>query len=578
MSRSWDAIVVGGGPAGCAASTILSRWGRRVLLIERERFPRYHPGESLAPASWKVFDAMGVGERVAAAGFVLKSGSTFVWGPRRDRWSVYYGPLTERPPALQVRRDELDHLLLRHASDCGVAVREGCRATGLVTVADRVVGVRFQAHGGHDETAEAPWLLDASGTNGFVARRLGLLEFEPDLANAAAWGYWEGGGRLPGRESGNTLCTDDEHGMTWHLPLDDRTGLACVGALVLPAATPLLRREPRHLYQRMLRRSDVLSALLDGASQVGPFRVAPAGAYCASRLAGPGWLLLGDAACFVDPVIAGGVQLALHHAVVAAVVANTVLEEPGVEVEAAALYDRTYRQQYDAFARVARNVYRPAPSRPAGEDAAAPVEAAAPPGAASQAMPEGLGDRVSLLSLVSGLPVPALLRAVGEHIARRGRAAERGGAAVTLGEEEGFAFLTRVFHAERLATNRARRVGEELGDDSVVRLAPGAALGAQLFLPPEGGRRLVRRRAAANRYGDRFQLDRDLERLLSSLDGGCPCSDVERRLGMVSEGDEAGRVAFRRWLEVLADQALIEWHRPDGPPPLRLEEDIACAG
>lgn len=573
MIAGWDAIVVGGGPAGCAVSTTLAAWGRRVLLLEGERFPRYHAGESLSPGCWRVLDGMGAGAAVREAGFVPKAGSTFVRGPRRERWSVYYGQSEEERLALHVRRAEFDQILLQQAAAAGVEVREGCRVRRLLDDGDRVVGVGFDLPSGAGRTAEAPWVVDASGRDAFIARRLGLIEYEPRLANGVLWAYWREAGRLPGREAGNLLYADHELGATWSVPIDD--GVVCAGAVVRPSALESLRAEPDRLYARMMAAPDAVAPLLAGARQTGPLRVGSASAYCATRLAGEGWLLVGDAACFVDPIISGGVQLALHNGELAALVVNTVLDEPALEGEAAAHYDRLYREQYDAFVRIAVNVYDPPPAEqvpaapPAGPSPGPPAGAGAPPDA---------GDRLSFLSVVSGLPRHRLVPALGEHAMLRGRAAERRGVAMTLGEEEGFAFLTRLFHRERLQANRARRIGEELTGDSVLRLAAGATIGAELFLPDGGQRRLTARRAVANRFGDRFEASRELDALLTLVDGRRPCDEVERRFGERLGAGRIGADAFRRWIQLLADEGLIEWQREGDRVLLSAGEGTPCAG
>jgi flavin-dependent dehydrogenase len=573
MTAGWDVIVIGGGPAGCTVAATLSGWGRRTLLLEGARFPRYHPGESLSPACWTVLDGLGVGAAVRDAGFVTKAGSTFVWGPRRERWSVYYGQAGDDRLALQVRRAEFDHILLRHAAAAGVAVREACRVRQLLRDGDRVVGVLYDDQDGGTQTAEAPWVVDATGRDAFIARRLGLIEYEPGLANGVVWAYWEGGGRLAGRAAGNTLFVDHEDGVTWSVPLDD--GTLCAGAVIRPAGRDSLREEPDRLYRRSIAALDAVEPQLTGARRTGPVRVGSASAYCASRLAGPGWLLVGDAACFVDPIIAGGVQLALHHGALAALVLNTVLDEPESEAGAAALYNRLYRQQYDAFARIASNVYGPVTD----ETAPAPIDAVAgrPPDGA--ALPADAGDRLAFLSVVSGLPRHRLPQALGEHAMPRRRAEDRRGGAISLGEEEGFAFLTRLFHRERLRAGRARRIDEELAGESMLRQAPGAEIGPQLFLPAAGERRLVRRRAAANRFGDRFEPSRALEVLLAQLDGSRTCSEVEQRFGEeLGAGWQPDRAAFRRWIELLADQGLVEWQRRDDRVLAPVTDGAACAG
>jgi hypothetical protein len=262
-------------------------------------------------------------------------------------------------------------------------------------------------------------------------------------------------------------------------------------------------------------------------------------------MAGPGWVLVGDAASFVDPIISPGVQTALSQARLAAVAVETALVGPERWQEATAHYDLCGRRDYEAFAAAAANVY--------GSLGSSLPDA--PPGARAEG-----GARLPFLSLVSGLPVPALLGSLAAHMGRRQQAAQRDGTAVVFGEEEGFAFLSRRFHEDRLRAGRADRVSGELADGAVVRLAPGVSDGEQPFLPAGEAPTLVRRRAVRNRFGDRFRASRELEALVALLPEGRTCAALRHAFAeRLGTGREVGEAAFRDWLNLLADQGLVEW-------------------
>ena len=541
MNAGWEAIVAGGGPAGSVCAALLARCGRRVLLLERERFPRDHVGESLSPAASRIFEAVGAGDALGRAGFMIKSGATFAWGPQAPEWTISYGDAA--PPALQARRAELDHILLEHAARSGVDVRQGCRVTAALRDGDRIVGVRLAEADGSERDEWAPWVIDATGRGSHLARRLGPRQPCRDLQHSAVWSYWEDAGRLPGRDAGNTVWARNELGALWYVPLDDRTNRVIVGVVVGADGCHELVYGIERFYDDAIAAAPAISRLLAGARRVTPVHAAAAGAFCATRLAGPGWLLAGDAACFVDPILTPGVQIACQQGQVAASVVDAVLAQPDLEDQALALYDRLHRQQYETFVWLCRNLYGPAPHA---------------------AQPDG-GGQLAFLSLISGMPRPQLLRGLSQYTAMRQRAAARRGQRPVFGAEEGFAFLTVELRSDRRREAMSARVRGELTDDAAVSLAPGARLGNQLFLPDRGTGRLRPGRAATNRFGDRFQATPELEALFASLQDGPACAELERRFGRAL-GTEVGgrRPAFRRWLELLAEHALIEWG--DRPP------------
>jgi flavin-dependent dehydrogenase len=546
MTGQYDAVVIGGGPAGCMFSIALARRGRRVLLLDRERFPRYHVGESLTPVVCKALQSVGAGADVEAAGFVPKGGATFVWGPHRQAWSVYYGEAGQEGGALQARRTEFDHVLLQHAASSGVEVREGCRVQEVLFEGDRAVGVAFGGRGSAPQVARASWTVDASGQEAVLAHQLGLVEPHPRLRGTAVWSYWAGGGRLEGRDAGNSLFVSHGAGCWWYIPVEDQASLISVGVLAPPSAGGPIDDDPDRFYRQAISDVDVIPDLLAGARQAAPVRTAPASAYRASQLAGPGWMLAGDAAFFVDPILSPGVQLACGHGSLAATAVDSVLDEPELEAAALEWYERHCALQYDTFVELCRNLYGAAGFFPGGR-------------------PQPEGDRLAFLSLISGLSGQELPGALGGYIARRKRAAARGGPPPVLGEEEGFQFLTRWFHELRLRHGRAGLPGEDLEVDSIMRAAPGARIADEVFLPAGEGGTLRRRRAVSNRFGDRFEPTRQLEALLEALNGECAYHEVERQVCKALDLDpEACSDGFRRWVELLADHALVEWRRPTG--------------
>ena len=220
-------IVIGGGPAGSCVSTLLARRGYPVMLLERERFPRAHVGESLLPASIPILEDLGALDAVERAGFVVKRGATMVWGTDRQPWSWYFSETNaSNPHSYQVWRPEFDAILLHNARRAGVDVREGCSATGVIfDDAGTAVAVRCD-----ETTLPAQFVVDASGQGGLLARQLGLRQWDDFFRNLAVFAYYQGGERLPGPDDGNILIESQPGGWLWNIPL--REGWSSVGAVV----------------------------------------------------------------------------------------------------------------------------------------------------------------------------------------------------------------------------------------------------------------------------------------------------------------------------------------------------------
>lgn len=346
---SSDVIVVGGGPAGSVAAGFLAQAGLRVALFERERFPRYHIGESLLSASLPILDALGVVPAIEAAGFIRKPGGTFIWGAQEEPWSFFFrDDPGGRPHAFQVVRAQFDHLLLRHAEALGVDVREAHRVETIDYdgTRNRIVAV------GDDGTvheAEAPWVIDASGQQALVGRRDGLRQFDPFFKNLAVFGYWEGAERLSGEIAGNILSAAFADGWFWFIPLHD--GTTSVGSVVdAKRFAGEASGDAAALYDRLVAACAPVARRLSGATRVGPVRVIRDYSYCSDRFFGPGYLLAGDAACFLDPVFSTGVHLACLSGYLAAQTLERLAA--GADADAAlADYDGRYRAAFERYRR-----------------------------------------------------------------------------------------------------------------------------------------------------------------------------------------------------------------------------------
>ena len=352
-----DVVVVGGGPAGAAAATMLVRKGWRVRLYERDRFPREHVGESLLPASMPVLAELGVLPAVEAEGFLPKYGATMVWGRDPDPWSWSFAESSPRyPHAFQVVRARFDEILLRNAAANGVDVREGHRV--LAADAGPAGATLCVEDGdGAEHATRARFVVDASGQAGLIGRARSLREADPFFRNLAVYGYFEGGSRLPAPDANNIFIESIEDGWLWAIPL--HTGVVSTGVVVDSAVgrQRIAELGAEQFFRERVAGGPHTAALLAGATLTGPPTIVRDWSYASSELAGEGFVLAGDAACFVDPLFSSGVHLALSSGVLAAAYVTSALKDPELGRAAAAVYEEQYRQQYHHFREMARLFY-----------------------------------------------------------------------------------------------------------------------------------------------------------------------------------------------------------------------------
>jgi len=352
-----DVIVIGGGPGGSTTATMLARQGWQVLLLEREHFPRDHIGESLLPASIPVLEELGVLPAVQEAGFLPKWGATMVWGTDKAPWSWYFRETNQQyPHSYQVWRPRFDQLLLENSRTHGVEVREGHQVVDVLFADGRAVGVRYTANR-TDGTARARFVVDASGQGALLGRKLQLRRWDAFFQNLAVYGYFAGAQRLPAPDNTNIFIESYPHGWFWHIPL--HTGRTSIGAVV-----------DSRTGQEGVRRSGPLRFLLDQIAQAphttrllreatiayGPFVIRD-WSYISDAVVGNGYILVGDAACFVDPLFSSGVHLALMAGVLAAAYVTTVLKNPSMQEAAGRVYKEMYYKEYDHFRAMAQLFY-----------------------------------------------------------------------------------------------------------------------------------------------------------------------------------------------------------------------------
>jgi flavin-dependent dehydrogenase len=358
-----DVAIIGGGPAGAAAATVLAREGLAATVIERERFPRFHVGESLLPLGGEVLDRLGVTAKVAAAGFVPKYGAWFLSNDGACESPVDFEQFLPPPHnrAFQVERADFDQLLLDHAAEAGAEVLTGWSAAE-VTCAAGDCRLALTGDGGEGARGRrqlsARWVVDASGQSSLLARRLGLRTSDPALRKVAHFAHYQGGRRRPGKREGDISLVFGRGCWFWHIPL--RRGRASVGCVIDHERWKAAEVSAEEFLAAAVATSPWLAAWLAGAERVTPTYTLADFSYSARRLAGDGWLLAGDAAAFLDPIFSTGVFLALRSGEAAGLLLARALRS-GRPPSAAALaaYERRFRGWTRSYFRMIRAFYRP---------------------------------------------------------------------------------------------------------------------------------------------------------------------------------------------------------------------------
>jgi flavin-dependent dehydrogenase len=345
-----DVLVIGGGPGGSTAATMLARQGHQVVLLERTHFPRHHIGESLLPSSMPVLEELGVLPALQHAGFLRKWGATMIWGREKTPWSWYFGETNRKyPHTYQVWRPHFDQLLLDNSRAHGVDVREGHAVREVVFEDGRAVGARFTADDGIERVAQARFIVDASGQSALLGRQLDLRRWDASFQNLAVYGYFAGAERLPAPDETNLLVESYPHGWFWNIPLHN--GWMSVGAVVdSHIGQEGMRHESpqRFLIEQITQAPYTRQMLHDANLAYGPF-VIKDWSYLSDEVVGDGYILVGDAACFVDPLFSSGVHLALMAGVLAAAYVTTALKDTRMGAAAAHVYKDLYYKEYHHF-------------------------------------------------------------------------------------------------------------------------------------------------------------------------------------------------------------------------------------
>lgn len=358
-SVPYDAIIIGGGPGGSTAGSALARAGKRVLILERERFPRFHIGESLIPYGNDELRSIGVWEKLEHAGFMTKLGAEFVLGNSTAGIQVLFSRHLPQSYAqtFQVERARFDHLLLDHAEESGCEVWQETKVES-VQVSDNGVTVTCLKEGASLEL-QARWLLDASGRNTVVGKQLRLPKVDLGMPKKfATFAHFHGVKRDDPPADGHIIIVRLDFGWFWMIPLDgEKTSIGLVQTLEHFRATGL---KPGECFDQVVADTPELQKRLGGAVRVSEFSHAQDFTFRHLQNAGPRWILVGDAAGFIDPIFSSGVMLAVKSAYLAA---SKIMDADRVGQSLSRRTQRAYTREVDkmckVFLRMIRMFYDP---------------------------------------------------------------------------------------------------------------------------------------------------------------------------------------------------------------------------
>jgi flavin-dependent dehydrogenase len=358
--KTYDAIVLGGGPAGATAATALAQRGRRVVLLERQERSRYHVGESLLPFCYDVLDRIGVLPKVREFGFTRKLSVQFISAEGKPSRPFYFDSHLKhaRATTWQVVRSEFDQLMLDHARDQGVEVHNGVTATDPIMDGDQTVGILATDELGHTKVVHAPMTIDATGRDGFFMRKNGWRQGEPELNRLAVWTYVEGAKRESGRDEGTTIIARlPDDGWIWFLPL--HRDQASVGAIARAETLIGRDRSPQAIYDDVVSRNPWIVDRLSTSKQIHPIRITSDYSYRSRECAAHGVILCGDAFAFMDPVFSSGIFLALASGEQAGIAVDRALADGHFEARAFDEYGAWFRDIMEPMRRLIYAFYDP---------------------------------------------------------------------------------------------------------------------------------------------------------------------------------------------------------------------------
>ena len=362
LNSSWDVIVIGGGPAGCAAASLLAEFGHRVLVLEREKFPRYHIGESLIPFTYQPLERLGLIDRMKKSHFTKKYSVQFVQPNGKASQPFYFFNRYDRETVAQtwqILRSDFDLMLMEHAREKGATVLEQVTVKGLLRIEGRVSGVQATAANGEKLELRAPMTLDCTGKESFTAVREGWRMKDPYLNKVAVWTYYKGSKREKDIDEGQTtVAMIPDKGWFWHIPQHDdmvSVGVVADGKYLSRAGV----KNPKDIFHREVEENLWIKDHLSEGQQVGDYFITSEYSFHSRHCGSEGLLLVGDAFCFLDPVFSSGLMLALKSGVLAADAVHAALVARDFSPARFAAYSTALRQGIENMRKLVYAFYDP---------------------------------------------------------------------------------------------------------------------------------------------------------------------------------------------------------------------------
>jgi flavin-dependent dehydrogenase len=358
-SRETEVVVIGGGPAGSTVSTLLAQHGRKVELFERERFPRFHIGESLIPETYWVFQRLNMLEKMKKSAFVKKFSVQFVSASGRESAPFYFheNKPHECSQTWQVIRSEFDAMMLENAREHGVTVHQPARVQEVLFEGNRAVGVIVWNENGDREEVRAKVVVDASGQSTMLQNRFKLRLWDPVLNKGAIWTYWQGAYRDTGKDEGATLVvqTTNKQGWWWYIPQHDDT----ISVGVVAPFDYLFKGRGSHekVYEEEVEACPAIKKRVSQGTRATGYYATKDYSYRSKEVAGDGWVLVGDAFGFLDPLYSSGVLLALKSGEMAADAIHEGLRDGDVSAARLGRWGEAFNKGVDRMRRLVCEYY-----------------------------------------------------------------------------------------------------------------------------------------------------------------------------------------------------------------------------
>lgn len=357
--RSYDCLVIGAGPAGATTAALVAEQGFSTVIVERDKLPRFHVGESLMPETYWIFERLGILHELDKVGFTKKHGVQFVSSSGKETAPFIFAEHDDRPSneSWHVKRAEFDQLLCDTAFNRGATITDEARVLDIEIRKQSPHKVTVKTADGKEHDIMAKVVVDASGQSAMLANRFGTVEHYPDLKKAAIWGYFEGALRAGGGNPEVTciLHTESKEAWFWYIPLGD--GTVSVG--LVADNDFLLKRggSPEKTFNEEIKNCPGVRRRLQDATLSGRFHVAKEFSYNVKEKAGPGWVMVGDAGGFIDPIYSSGVFLALKSGSMAAAAITDGLHKDDTSAKQLGKWVREYESGVEWLRKLVRAFY-----------------------------------------------------------------------------------------------------------------------------------------------------------------------------------------------------------------------------